>query len=59
MCRLYGRHDSVFYFHVPICQHGKTTPSLPVFNNVIHIGQEHVDACVTSLAPDSRHIVAF
>jgi hypothetical protein len=62
MCRLSGRHDS-YFIGPPVFGQQRTSQTKPRRGlgsfSTVHSGKEHVEAALTTLAPDSRHIVAF
>jgi len=60
MCRLSGRHSlNILFAPAVVVNKVKTKRNSPGCPHIVHIGQEYVDAWRTTLAPDSRHIVAF
>jgi len=60
MCRLSGRHSfNILFAPAAVVNKAKTERYSPGCPHIVHIWQECVDAWRTTLAPDSRHIVAF
>ncbi len=60
MCRLSGRHGHIFYFGAPHCQHRIISRSgLVLYPYHPHISRNVWKWLVRTLAPESRHIVAF